>query len=73
MPTGCVLDAEEWEAVAALVRETGAWLLYDAAMERILFRRPYYLHPASLEVLGQDGLGRTLATVLTGRPLSLSK
>lgn len=37
MPTGHVLTDEEWEAVAALLDRTGAWLLYDTAMERILF------------------------------------
>ncbi len=37
MPTGHVLTDEEWAAVAALLDRTGAWLLYDTAMERILF------------------------------------
>jgi len=48
MPTGAVLTREEWGAVAELCRSTGAWLLYDAAMERILFDGRPYVHPASL-------------------------
>ena len=48
MPSGAVLNAEEWNAVAALCRERGLWLLYNAAMERILFDGRPYLHPAAL-------------------------
>jgi aspartate/methionine/tyrosine aminotransferase len=48
MPTGAVLTAPEWEAVAALCRTTGAWLIYDAAMERILYDGRAVIHPASL-------------------------
>jgi aspartate/methionine/tyrosine aminotransferase len=50
MPTGCVFDTEDWETVARVVDATGAWLLYDAAMERILFDKPY-IHPASVPAL----------------------
>jgi N-succinyldiaminopimelate aminotransferase len=48
MPTGGVLNREEWEAISEVCRSTGAWLLYDAAQERILFDGHPYLHPASL-------------------------
>lgn len=48
MPAGAVLTSQEWEAVAELCRATDAWLLYDAAMERILFDGLPYIHPASL-------------------------
>jgi aspartate/methionine/tyrosine aminotransferase len=48
MPTGGVLNREEWEAIAEVCRSTGAWLLYDAAQERILFDGHAYIHPASL-------------------------
>jgi aspartate/methionine/tyrosine aminotransferase len=37
MPTGAVLGAEHWAALAAPVAEHGCWVLYDAAMERIRF------------------------------------
>jgi aspartate/methionine/tyrosine aminotransferase len=48
MPSGAVLNAEEWNAVATLCRDHGLWLLYNAAMERILFDGQPYLHPAAL-------------------------
>lgn len=48
MPSGAVLNREEWEAVAALCRERSLWLIYNAAMERILYDGHLYLHPASL-------------------------
>ncbi|MFD0664543.1 aminotransferase class I/II-fold pyridoxal phosphate-dependent enzyme [Thermocatellispora tengchongensis] len=37
MPSGCVLDEDDWTAVAELCERTGAALVYDAAMERILY------------------------------------
>jgi N-succinyldiaminopimelate aminotransferase len=46
MPTGHVLDEEGWQAVSEVVEGTNAWLLYDAAMERILFDARSVLHPA---------------------------
>jgi aspartate/methionine/tyrosine aminotransferase len=48
MPSGAVLNAGEWETVAQLCRERSLWLLYNAAMERILFDGRTYLHPATL-------------------------
>lgn len=48
MPTGHILTREEWEAVARTVIEADAWLLYDAAMERILYDKRPLIHPASL-------------------------
>jgi aspartate/methionine/tyrosine aminotransferase len=48
MPSGAVLDRAEWDAVADLCRERGLWLIYDAAMERILFDGREVVHPASL-------------------------
>jgi aspartate/methionine/tyrosine aminotransferase len=48
-PTGAVLTREDWDAIADLCRSTNAWLLYDAAIERIIFDGLPYLHPASLE------------------------
>lgn len=37
VPSGGVLDRDDWAAVADIVRERGLWLVYDAAMERILY------------------------------------
>lgn len=48
-PTGALLSRDDWTAIADLCRSTNAWLLYDAALERILFDHHPYLHPASLE------------------------
>ena len=48
MPSGAVLSEGEWTAITALCRKRDAWLLYNAAMERILFDDRPYVHPASL-------------------------
>jgi aspartate/methionine/tyrosine aminotransferase len=63
MPSGAVLDEREWEAVCAACREHGVPLLYDAAMERLLFDGRSLLHP-----LRFDGMDER--TVVVG---SLSK
>lgn len=47
MPTGHILTSAEWEAVARVTVSTDAWLLYDAAMERILYDHRPVIHPAS--------------------------
>lgn len=48
MPSGAVLNAEEWQAIAGLCQQHDLWLIYNAAMERILYDGRAYLHPASL-------------------------
>jgi aspartate/methionine/tyrosine aminotransferase len=48
MPSGAVLDHTEWEAVAQVCQERDCWLLYNAAMERILFDGRSAIHPAAL-------------------------
>ena len=48
MPSGAVLDRTEWDAVAELCRARDCWLLYNAAMERILFDGRGAIHPAAL-------------------------
>ena len=48
MPSGGVLDAGDWAVVAELCRRHDLWLLYNAAMERILYDGRPYLHPAGL-------------------------
>jgi N-succinyldiaminopimelate aminotransferase len=56
MPSGAVLNREEWNAIADVCASSNAWLIYDAALERILYDGTPCLHPASL-----DGLaGRTI-------------
>jgi aspartate/methionine/tyrosine aminotransferase len=49
MPSGAVLDLEEWRAVCALCVERGLWLIYNAAMERILFDGRTVLHPLTFD------------------------
>ena len=48
MPSGHILTYSEWEAVAHMVIKTDAWLLYDAAMEKIVYNEGPIIHPASL-------------------------
>ena len=48
MPSGFVANATEWQAIADHCRRADAWLVYDAAMERILFDGRNAIHPASL-------------------------
>jgi N-succinyldiaminopimelate aminotransferase len=47
MPTGAVLRAGDWDVICAACCAHDAWLLYDAAMERILFDGLAYHHPAA--------------------------
>ena len=47
MPTGCVLSTEEWTLVAQACAERDLLMIYDAAMERILFDDRKVIHPAS--------------------------
>ncbi len=46
-PTGHVLSSEEWQAVAKLCSDHDLWLLYDAALERILYDGRSVIHPAT--------------------------
>ena len=48
MPSGAVLNKNEWNAIADICQKHSAWLLYNAAMERILFDGRPYIHPASM-------------------------
>jgi aspartate/methionine/tyrosine aminotransferase len=45
MPSGAVLDADDWREVARLCREHDLLLIYDGAMEMILFDQRPLLHP----------------------------
>lgn len=48
MPSGAVLNREEWQAVADLCQRHDLWLIYNAAMEHILYDGRDYIHPATL-------------------------
>ncbi|KFG95076.1 aspartate aminotransferase [Burkholderia paludis] len=47
MPSGYVPSRDEWSAITTHCVERGIWLVYDAAMERILFDGRRVVHPAS--------------------------
>jgi aspartate/methionine/tyrosine aminotransferase len=47
MPTGAVLGPEHYAAIAGPVSQHGAWVIYDAAMERIRFDGQPPAHPAA--------------------------
>lgn len=51
MPTGAVLGRAHWEALARALTDSKAWLVYDAAMERIRFDDGERVHPAQIEEL----------------------
>src|SRR5438093_7762705 len=63
MPSGGYLDEDDWRAVCDLCRERDLYLVYDAAMERLLFDGRPLIHP-----LRTDGMAER--TVVVG---SLSK
>jgi N-succinyldiaminopimelate aminotransferase len=46
MPTGAVLTAEEWDALLGFCQKAKCWVLYNAAMERILYDGRRVIHPA---------------------------
>ena len=47
MPSGAVLNRNEWTAITDACIKTNSLLLYNAAMERILFDGLPVIHPAS--------------------------
>jgi aspartate/methionine/tyrosine aminotransferase len=63
MPSGCVLSREDWGVVASLCVERDLFLLYDAAMEELLFDGRERVGP-----LAYDGMAER--TVIAG---SMSK
>jgi aspartate/methionine/tyrosine aminotransferase len=63
MPSGGYLDEDDWRAVCDLCRERDLFLIYDSAMERLLFDGRPLIHP-----LRFDGMAER--TVVVG---SLSK
>ena len=47
LPTGAYLTEEDWKVVSELCKAHDLWLIYDAAMERLLFDGKKVVHPAS--------------------------
>jgi aspartate/methionine/tyrosine aminotransferase len=67
MPTGLVLGDDHWGALAPALERHGAWLLYDAAMERIRFDGRPPSHPAAHPRLA----GRTITVGSASKELRL--
>ena len=61
LPTGSVLTHDEWAAIAELCRERDLLLIYDAAMERILYDGRQVIHPASFPGMAERTI--TIGTV----------
>ncbi len=53
MPTGAVLGEEHWQSLSEALERHNAWLIYDAAMERIRFDSVPRVHPASVPGLAE--------------------
>jgi aspartate/methionine/tyrosine aminotransferase len=53
MPSGAVLNREEWLAIARLCQDADLWFLYNAAMERILYDGRAYVHPAAFSGMAE--------------------
>lgn len=45
MPSGAVFDRNEWQAICDACMAADAWMIYDSAMERILFDGAPHLNP----------------------------
>jgi aspartate/methionine/tyrosine aminotransferase len=58
MPSGGYLDKDDWGAVCDLCRERDLFLVYDAAMERLLFDDRPLVHPLTL-----DGMAERIVVV----------
>lgn len=58
IPSGAVMTRGDWAEVARVCEARGIWLLYNAAMERILYGGCDHIHPASV-----DGLADWTITV----------
>ncbi len=67
MPTGLVLDDSHWSALADALSRHPAWLIYDAAMERIRFDGRPPSHPAAHPGLA----GRTITVGAASKELRL--
>jgi len=53
MPSGGYLDEGDWLAVCELCRERDLFLIYDAAMERLLFDDRPLVHPLRMEGMAE--------------------
>jgi aspartate/methionine/tyrosine aminotransferase len=58
MPSGAVFERDEWAAICKACVDANAWMIHDAAMERILFDGAPHWHPAAF-----DGMFERTVTV----------
>ncbi len=47
MPTGAVFPRRDWQSICRSCCQADAWLVYDSAMERILYDGVEQIHPAA--------------------------
>lgn len=67
MPTGAVIGGDHWDALASALAPTDAWVIYDAAMERIRFDDQAPSHPAR----HQDLADRTITVGSASKELRM--
>jgi len=67
MPSGAYLDRADWEAVAEIAVRHDLWVIYDAAMERILFDGRPVIQPAGLPGMA----GRTITVGAASKELRM--
>ena len=53
MPSGGYLDEGDWLAVCELCRERDLFLIYDSAMERLLFENRPLVHPLRMQEMAK--------------------
>lgn len=53
MPSGVVFDEQDWAAVAETCERTGAYLVHDAAMERIVYDGHPRINPCRVDGLAE--------------------
>ena len=58
MPSGAVFERDEWAAICKACVKANAWMVYDSAMERILFDGAPHWHPVAF-----DGMRERTVTV----------
>lgn len=51
MPSGCVFTKSEWDGFAELCLRQKCWMIYDSAMERLLYDNLKLIHPATYDDL----------------------
>jgi aspartate/methionine/tyrosine aminotransferase len=56
MPSGGAFDEDDWAVVCDLCRERALFLVYDAAMERLLFDGRELIHPLRFEGMAERTL-----------------